>query len=112
MVGMVGRHIDNDVWVKKMKSRLKRVHNVIVDDVRFENEVKMLKEEGFTIIYLNTPWHVRFKRIRERSTYLEHVQYFNDPSEIACENIDKKYFDYVWSTPSEVDEGLKNLIVI
>lgn len=112
MVGMVGRSLDPDVWVKDLKKRLSRMSgNIVVDDIRYENEAKMLKEEGFTIVYLNTPWHVRFKRIRERSdNYLDHIQHFNDPSEVACESIDKSYFDYVWSLPSDVDDGIDKLL--
>lgn len=112
MVGMVGRSLDEDVWVKDLNKRLERLSgNIVVDDIRYENEAKMLKEQGFTIVYLNTPWHVRFKRIRERSDdYLEHVQHFNDPSEVACESIDKSYFDYVWSTPSDVDNGIAKIL--
>ncbi|MBH45078.1 MAG: hypothetical protein CMC93_00500 [Flavobacteriaceae bacterium] len=108
MVGTVGRSIDNNIWINKLIARIDG--DVIVDDVRFENEAKVLKENGFTIIYLNVPWHVRFKRVLKRSDDLrDHIQYFANESETACETIDKRLFDYVCTTESQVDEVIENM---
>lgn len=108
MVGMVGREINKNIWVEKLLTRIEG--DVIVDDVRFENEAKLLKENGFTIIYLNVPWHVRFKRVLKRSENLkDHIQYFAHESETSCESIDKRLFDYICTTEAQVDEVIENL---
>ena len=113
MIGTTGRAIDGNVWVNKLKDKIYE-HidcDLIVDDVRFLNEAKMLKAEGFTLIYLKTPWHIRFKRAKQRcGDNFEDLRHFNDPSEIACESIPETMFDYVWETTSQVDEGVKKLL--
>ena len=116
MVGTIGRQIDNSTWISKLMDTVASyersgVHNIIVDDVRYENEANVLKENGFTLIYLNTPWHVRFKRIRERTDDLkEHIEWFAHSSEIASEKIDKACFDYIITEESEVLEVLNTLV--
>lgn len=118
MVGMVGRQIDNNVWVGKLIDRITAHEqagrtNLVVDDVRFQNEAKALKEAGFTIIYLNTPWHVRFQRIRERTDDLsQHIEWFAHPSETAPERIDRTYFDFICSTEKDVEKVVNNLLSI
>ncbi len=118
MVGTVGRQIDNNVWVDKLMERITAYetagkNNLVVDDVRFQNEAKALKEAGFTIVYLNTPWHVRYQRIRERTDDLtQHVKWFAHPSETAPEKIDRKYFDFICSTEEEVTKVVNNLLSI
>lgn len=112
MIGRTGRAIDENVWVNKLKDKLYEHSDcdIIVDDVRFINEAKMLKDEGFKLIYLKTPWHVRFKRVKLRcGDDLDDLQHFNDPSEIACESIPETMFDYVWETPSQIDDGVQTL---
>ena len=114
MVGTIGRQIDNRVWIDKMMERIqKHDHldtNIIVDDVRFENEAKALKDAGFILVYLDTPWHVRFQRIRERTDDLnEHIQWFAHPSEVALEKVDKSYFDFICKKEEDVDLVIKDL---
>ena len=55
------RNIDPDVWVKQMRNQLQRCrvlkhHGVVIPDVRFLNEAKMLrKEEHATLIHVIRP---------------------------------------------------------
>ena len=110
MVGTVGRAVHKNVWIDKLIARMNG--DVIVDDVRFENEAKVLKEKGFTIIYLDVPWHVRFNRVLKRSEDLrDHIQYFAVESETSCETIDKRLFDYVCTTEAQVDEVIENMTI-
>ncbi len=116
MVGMVGRQVDDNVWVNNLMDRIDSHEkagrtNLVVDDIRFQNEAKALKEAGFTIVYLNTPWHVRFQRIQERTDDLtQHIQWFAHSSETAPEKIDRKYFDFICSTEKDVETVVNNLI--
>jgi dephospho-CoA kinase len=108
MVGTVGRSIQENVWVDQLLGKLDG--DAIVDDVRFENEARILRENGFIIVYLDTPWHVRFGRILERCDNLStHIQYFNDPSEVAPGQIDPRYFDFICKTEEEVDKIIKQI---
>lgn len=116
MVGMIGREIQESTWIDRLVERVKKyeaagVHNIIVDDVRFGNEAVALKEAGFILIYLNTPWHLRFQRIRARTDDLNaHIAWFAHPSEIAPEEIDRSLFDYIISDQEEVESVVKSLL--
>lgn len=116
MVGMIGREIKESTWIDRLLERVEKyessgVRNIIVDDVRFSNEAIALKEAGFMLIYLNTPWHVRFQRIRARTDDLNaHIAWFAHPSEIAPEEIDRSLFDYIISDQEEVESVIKSLL--
>ena len=106
MVGMVGRLLSPNVWIDALMESIPD-GNVVVDDIRFENEAIALKRAGFVLVYLNTPWHVRFKRVQKRTDDLSaHIQWFAHESEVAPEKIDKKLFDYV----CESEEDVTNVI--
>ncbi len=108
MVGTVGRSLDNRVWIDQLVERAQG--DVIVDDVRFENEARILKENNFTIIFLDVPWYVRFQRVMERSEDLrDHIQYFGDATESAPERIDKRYFDYICKTEADVERVIEEI---
>jgi dephospho-CoA kinase len=114
MVGTVGRQINRRLWIDKMMERIDKHKNtgtnIVVDDVRFENEAKTLKDAGFTLVYLDMPWHVRFQRIRERTDDLnEHIQWFAHPSEVALETVDKSYFDFICKKEEDVDSVIEDL---
>lgn len=116
MVGTVGRQIDRRIWIDKLMERIEKyresgAENIIVDDVRFKNEAETLKEAGFYLVYLNTPWHVRFQRIRERTDDLNaDIQWFAHPSEIALETVDMSYFDFVCTNEDDVHGVINDLI--
>ena len=38
------REIDNDVWAKSTILRVNKLENVIIDDLRFPNELHLLKK--------------------------------------------------------------------
>ena len=66
-LGSVARQHDVNVWVDKMKARLEGVDDgsvVVVKDVRFKNEAKMLLERGFTLVHLDVDGETQ--RIRGR----------------------------------------------
>ena len=41
------KEIDPDIWIKYLLTEINDKENIIIDDLRFENEVKYLKEHGF-----------------------------------------------------------------
>lgn len=70
-----GRTKDPDMWVKILFRRLKKMEeeenytgNIFVTDVRFENEVNILRENGFKIVQV-----VSDNRIERGATLETHV---------------------------------------
>jgi len=65
-LGMDIRKHDNDVWIKYL---LKRINfdgsstNATIDDVRFVNEAKWLRENGFILVQVTCDESVRQQRI-------------------------------------------------
>lgn len=50
--------IDKDIWVTAWRNTMPHVKNIIVDDVRFPNEIEMLRRDyGATIIRIVRPGH-------------------------------------------------------
>ena len=48
--------IDKDIWVTAWRNTMPDNHRVVVDDVRFPNEIEMLRRDyGATIIRINRP---------------------------------------------------------
>jgi hypothetical protein len=65
---------------------------VMVDGIRYNEEVLFLKQRGFKIVMLHTPWHVRLKRIQCKYTnvvnFIQNVQWMTHSSEMDMNNID------------------------
>jgi len=52
-LGMKMREIDQDVWVNyvlRIVRSLPKESNIVIDDLRFMNEYKALKNEGFVVV--------------------------------------------------------------
>jgi len=62
-IGSKMREIDPDVWVNYAIRRANLHPDVIIDDVRYINEILALKSEGFTIIYLEVSPEAQRQRI-------------------------------------------------
>lgn len=58
--------IDNDFWIKvwKIQFLLHKDKGIIVTDLRFKNEAKLLKELNFQLWRVNAPLEERIKRIK------------------------------------------------
>ena len=83
-VGSVYRRFDEDIWVNVLLNRIDEEKEiVIVDDVRFENELKALKLRGFKIIWLETSQRERIRRLKEKygTKSDEHILGLRHPSE-------------------------------
>ena len=58
---------DNDVWVKFLSRRLEKTEsNIVIDDVRYINEVKYLQKLGFIIIRVTAPEDRRIPHISKQ----------------------------------------------
>ena len=66
-IGTAYRRRDRDIWVNVLLSRIDEGKEVvIVDDVRYENELIALKSKGFKIIWLETSQKERIRRLKEK----------------------------------------------
>lgn len=63
-IGTKMREIDKDVWVSALLHRVGPTDSIVVDDVRFPNEVRALKEAGFTIVYVDVSETERESNLR------------------------------------------------
>ena len=63
------RSFDEDVWLNILMRRVGD-NPVVVDDVRFPNEVQALYNAGFVVFFLECPEEVRVMRILERDGFV------------------------------------------
>ncbi|HSG32537.1 MAG TPA: KTSC domain-containing protein, partial [Thermodesulfobacteriota bacterium] len=72
-----GRALDKDLWIIRFVQDLEIVRRVrelrgmepvsyIIDDCRFQNEHRILKDNGWVGIYLDTPFEIRRERLIKR----------------------------------------------
>ena len=89
------KDIDPDVWAKYVLDQLKNEEYVVIDDLRFENEIKYL--QGWKIISLITPRDERIRRIQRLypENYNDHMKNMSDYSEERIKNLpsDTLYLD-------------------
>lgn len=64
-LGTWGRNFKPDCWVNFMEKRLLE-EEIVVDDIRFINEAKMLHKNGFKLIKLECPLELRMERCLKR----------------------------------------------
>ena len=56
IIGMEARDFDENHWINLLKNKIKDYGenmNIIIDDVRFQNEVGILSKLGFKIVHLD-----------------------------------------------------------
>lgn len=73
------KEIDYDIWAKYLLRKIGNSQHVVIDDLRFENEYKLLKENGFIIIRLGMSKELQLERLKQ--TYGE-----NSEQHIKCRN--------------------------
>ena len=86
------KEIDNDVWVKYITNKIGHDDNIIIDDLRFYNELKYLRNNGFTIIRLLISEDKRIERLKTkyRDNYEKHLAgfYHNSEKDILSLTVD------------------------
>ena len=93
--GQKMKEIDENVWINYVIYKINKdnAENIIVDDVRFPNEYKILKKMDFIFIKLNISEELQ--RIRIKNTYKEdyeiHLERINDISENYINDIPSNY---------------------
>ena len=108
-IGTNMRLIDPDVWVNYIINS--NDDNVIIDDLRFENEARLLKQNNWIIIRLNITDELQRKRIIETypDTYQDHLNNLNHESELEISKLDQ-YIDLDLDCDNIDYEKINNII--
>jgi hypothetical protein len=64
-IGTKMREIDPDVWVKSIVTKTASMTHCVVDDLRYQNEYELLRENGFVFVQLHVSHHMQEQRIRK-----------------------------------------------
>ena len=87
-IGTQFRMINNDVWINYVVKD--DLPNVIIDDLRYLNEAKILKENGWYIIRININDKLQTERIKQTyDNWEEHIQNINHESELEIDKMDE-----------------------
>ena len=90
------KDIDKDVWVKCTLKQIGNKENVVIDDLRFENELKYLRENDFIIIRLNVNGDDQALRLSRKypESYMSHLERKSHNSERDIDNLSVDYEVY------------------
>ena len=112
------REIDKDIWVKKVQDKIQNKENIVIDDLRFLNEYKMLKTHNFFIVKLKISKETQIQRIKQ--LYVqdaeEHIERLNHISESYIDSLKedllitnekelKDFIDYALAYTLKVKQG-------
>lgn len=82
------KQIDPDVWIHYLFRQIKDSNYCVIDDVRHQNELDYLIEQGWFLIRLTLNEKERIRRLQHiyPNTYQDHIQNMEDISE-QCDNL-------------------------
>ena len=107
-IGMKMRDVYPHVWIEAVMLQVMRdeATNAVVDDVRFVNEAKKFKEDGWTLIKLDIPENLQISRLKNTypDNWEDHVLHREDPSETEVDEIPIEWFDLIVN----VEDGILN----
>lgn len=108
------KEIDENIWIKRLDLKIKDISdNIIIDDLRYQNEELYLKSKGFKILKLDIDIELQNNRLK--NTYINdfdmHIKCKNHDSELYTKKI---YYDFYYlinkNTEEFIYEFIDNLI--
>lgn len=101
-----------DIWLLPMKKAIEVTEgSIVIDDVRYPNELKFCEDNGFFTLRLEVPEKERLRRIREKYGEISEER-LNHPTETLLDNAS---FDrvYYWSgeTPAKIIKDIEEEII-
>ena len=114
-VGAKMREIDKNVWAKKTINTIRQnKHNyVIIDDLRFKNELQYLLDNDFFTIRLTISKEEQLRRLKLTypNTWQQHQENLNDISEIDLNDVDDSFFGMTIDVGKYTPEEIRDMIV-
>ena len=94
-IGTKMREIDSDIWAKYIIKNCRDLENVVIDDLRYQNEYRYLIENNFKIIVLTLPVEIQIERIMKLypENYQDHLNNMFHVSEKGIDFIDNDYLN-------------------
>lgn len=89
---------DPDVWVDYIIRQTRDLDHVVVDDVRFVNELERLQAAGWFMVYCAVPNAIRARRLEADYGRSLTAEERNHPSERSLDQIPATAWDYVLNT--------------
>jgi adenylate kinase family enzyme len=116
-VGEGGRQfLYPNIWIDILIKDIEQssIETVVVDDVRYENEVIHLKEQGWKLIKLTITDELQLERLKNTypNDWQTHAQSRNHASELEVDLIDDSIFDLIIdaSDDSQVFQEIKRYL--
>ena len=115
----IGKEYDPCFWLYILHGRMKKIKNnkIVIDDVRFIEDVKYIKSRGGIIIYLKVSPEIAYQRCLKRGeakdklSYEEFLKILQDPTEKSVEKIEKKgLFDLLIDTDDKTPEEIYKIV--
>ena len=99
-IGTKFREIDENVWVNYIINKYnstENINDVIIDDVRYKNELDALKENGYILIKLNISEELQIQRLKElyKDSFQIHYDNMNHSSENELNLVSNDLFDII-----------------
>ena len=94
-IGTKFREINQNVWIDYIINKYS--DNIIIDDVRYQNEIKALKENGFILIKLSISRELQIQRLKDlyKDNFNEHYKNIDHISELFVDVAPDNMFDIV-----------------
>ena len=110
-IGTKLREIDDKVWINYIIN--KHQSNIIIDDVRYKNEILALKENGYFLIKLKISRELQLKRLEAlyKDSFYSHFKNIDHVSELFIDVAPDDLFDLVIDVDTEnVCEKIKKIL--
>lgn len=103
-IGTKMKEIDNLIWIKRLDKKIQGIeNNIIIDDLRFPDELEYLKKNNFKILKLDININLQLSRLKNTypNNYNDHYNCNNHESEKYIKNMDYDYYYNFSDTISE-----------
>ena len=118
-IGTKMREIKSTVWADYTVKQSQNYQFVLIDDLRYQNEFKCLKQENFKFIKLNISSELQIERLKKTypDSWESHIENLQHQSETEIDTLNNDLFDLVIDVDKDeqqiftmIDKFFKNLI--
>ena len=114
LIGQTVRKIDEDIWVRYLLEDISkypswREMDIVVSDVRQENEVRTLRREGYTIIKVTASENIRIARMKAAGDIVTKEQ-LSYETELSVDAIDADWVIVNEGTLEELTKVVEDVV--